>query len=793
MILFIILISLEIKDIAFASFEQQYDQLYSRCILFILNIICLIYQKKSKKQLCFLVIIHFVQNCIYFGFHQLWYLYPLASNFKHNNQTKFFIFLLYLFTGALDLANPNSLFTQTELNSKLTILLIILFEFYNLLISTKIGHKARQLILDILIEDCVIKIYDSQLNDLTPNLLSKSQNIDNFSSPTIYTTRQSKSNDNFTNNQSQNKQINFKTYKFYDNISLSADSLQSSTQKDQTYNNIKDLIKQYLNDTKISEQLIIANEYDYKTGQKIKYKLIISQSISNYIIVAFIKLDQVYLIKQQNKLIQFKQQLASIFTNKLKTPLNATFGYLNQSINDISVSDQFKQLYLIPAMLNSKLQLYQIQDLLDYLYQDSTQLTLQVAKTNLIKLLLSVNELLELQCKTKQISLQYHINNVDIKYQKSIYINTDSQKLERILINLLNNSYRYSPSNNTIKIDIQIDEQESKAFFRVSDNGEGFTQDQIKFINQQALLQNKFQLVQNHHQDKYHHFKIHIKFGISLQITNHLISALSDQHSSLQLNNSQQGAAFEFFISTKMQNQFLSSQKIIQNSKPIKSTKGLQHIEQDNGSIYSHSSSLIIEPSPQLPLNQKKNELQQFKSRHSHRQSSISLTKRAEENQFHLLKKGTLCESIDFENEQEILIVDDEPFNHDILCLMLKRLGLNKFVKAYNGQQCLDIVMKKKSRIQLIFMDLDMPILGGLQTTEILIDMMQQKKLDYINIIGCTAHDDYDTQLKCINAGMKHVISKPIFLKQVKELFLKLSDELLIKNLFISQSIEKHI
>lgn len=45
--------------------------------------------------------------------------------------------------------------------------------------------------------------------------------------------------------------------------------------------------------------------------------------------------------------------------------------------------------------------------------------------------------------------------------------------------------------------------------------------------------------------------------------------------------------------------------------------------------------------------------------------------------------------------------------------------------------------------------------------------MMNNESIDKIPIIGCTAHDDYDTYLKCINAGMTHVIGKPVFLKNV--------------------------
>lgn len=37
------------------------------------------------------------------------------------------------------------------------------------------------------------------------------------------------------------------------------------------------------------------------------------------------------------------------------------------------------------------------------------------------------------------------------------------------------------------------------------------------------------------------------------------------------------------------------------------------------------------------------------------------------------------------DSDKSILIVDDEPFNHDTLILMLKNIGFKKFLKAFNG------------------------------------------------------------------------------------------------------------
>lgn len=73
------------------------------------------------------------------------------------------------------------------------------------------------------------------------------------------------------------------------------------------------------------------------------------------------------------------------------------------------------------------------------------------------------------------------------------------------------------------------------------------------------------------------------------------------------------------------------------------------------------------------------------------------------------------------DTDKSILIVDDEPFNHDTLILMMKSMGYKYFLKAFNGQQAIDMVQQNEFDICLILMDLDMPIMGGIEATKILV------------------------------------------------------------------------
>jgi len=53
---------------------------------------------------------------------------------------------------------------------------------------------------------------------------------------------------------------------------------------------------------------------------------------------------------------------------------------------------------------------------------------------------------------------------------------------------------------------------------------------------------------------------------------------------------------------------------------------------------------------------------------------------------------------------------------------------------------------------------------------------MNLSKIECIPIIGCTAHEDSETHIKCFDAGMIHIVVKPIFLKSIVEAFQKIKE-----------------
>lgn len=122
---------------------------------------------------------------------------------------------------------------------------------------------------------------------------------------------------------------------------------------------------------------------------------------------------------------------------------------------------------------------------------------------------------------------------------------------------------------------------------------------------------------------------------------------------------------------------------------------------------------------------------------------------------------------------EEILYVDDDAFNLLSLELILKSFNL-KCCKVMNGVEAIKELKKKKCennncpRFKLIFMDYQMPIMDGIETTKKIVEMIKKNEIPETAIIGCTAFVSIDEISKCYAVGMKDVIIKPINKNLVK-------------------------
>lgn len=109
------------------------------------------------------------------------------------------------------------------------------------------------------------------------------------------------------------------------------------------------------------------------------------------------------------------------------------------------------------------------------------------------------------------------------------------------------------------------------------------------------------------------------------------------------------------------------------------------------------------------------------------------------------------------------LVVDDNPVNLKVLSRMLTQIGISS-EQANNGREAYEILLKAsktKDPFQLVFMDIWMPELNGLEASEkIRKEAASSSTQPYIiALTACVMPGDRE---KCIESGMNGYVSKPI-------------------------------
>ena len=102
-----------------------------------------------------------------------------------------------------------------------------------------------------------------------------------------------------------------------------------------------------------------------------------------------------------------------------------------------------------------------------------------------------------------------------------------------------------------------------------------------------------------------------------------------------------------------------------------------------------------------------------------------------------------------------ILLVEDNAINQEIAVEFLRDAGM-VVVVANNGQECLDLT--EKNQFDIVLMDIQMPVMDGLETTRIL---RNERKLK-VPIIAMTAHAMAGDREKSLDAGMNDHLNKPV-------------------------------
>lgn len=109
----------------------------------------------------------------------------------------------------------------------------------------------------------------------------------------------------------------------------------------------------------------------------------------------------------------------------------------------------------------------------------------------------------------------------------------------------------------------------------------------------------------------------------------------------------------------------------------------------------------------------------------------------------------------------KVLIVDDNEINLDVSRKILNNQGIET-VTASNGQQAVTIYTQEKGKLDLIIMDIFMPVMDGLEATRQIRAMEAIPGSDTIPIIAMTANALQENFEESFQAGMNAHLVKPI-------------------------------
>ncbi len=176
-------------------------------------------------------------------------------------------------------------------------------------------------------------------------------------------------------------------------------------------------------------------------------------------------------VKRLREVDRVKRELVSNVSHELRTPITSIHGYA-ELLADGAIGrltgDQLEVVARIDR--NSQRLIRLVEDLLTLSKLESGALVLHRSPTDLGELVREVGLLLEEQLRAGELDLRLHVPDVPVT------LRADAHELERVLVNLVGNSIKFTPDGGSIDVTLSADSE--SAVITVSDTGLGIALDE---------------------------------------------------------------------------------------------------------------------------------------------------------------------------------------------------------------------------------------------------------------------------------------------------------------------------
>ena len=559
----------------------------------------------------------------------------------------------------------------------------------------------------------------------------------------------------------------------------------------------------------------IEEVHDAKKAEEFK-SIVKSQNMSN--IYNFIS-EMIHELQINQELADDANRTKSLFlanmSHEIRTPLNGIVGFTKFLSSTKLDNEQNEFVKIIRKSSEDLLSI--INDILDISKIENGMIELEEVYFNPMEEFENVIESYAANASKKDIDFSLWIDPIF----SSLLLRSDPGKIKQVLINLISNAVKFTTNRGSIDVIIEqvaSKEEEISVKFMVKDTGVGIGKEQESKIFE-AFTQADSSTSRKHGGT-----------GLGLTISSALVNALGG---SLKVE-SVLGEGSCFYFTLNMAKKSIDRKD---NSKPMRmaiyapmevQSKESDHYLENYLLSFKHLSMMRFK-SFQECMNSSfemfdalyihydkinRDELDKIVKHHSSHSDIILVTKLNKHSDvqniasnftqvlyepitFSKVEKSFigLCEKRESkedkrENQDETklfsnihaLVVEDNAINQKMIQHTLKNIGVTSEC-ANNGKEGLNIYMKNAQKYDIIFMDIQMPIMNGVDATKAILAYEQSQSLKHTPIVAVTANALKGDRERFMAEGMDEYVSKPINLDKfirVLKLFLKDSNEAVI-------------
>ncbi len=440
-------------------------------------------------------------------------------------------------------------------------------------------------------------------------------------------------------------------------------------------------------------------------------------------------------------------------SHEIRTPLNAILGFVSILRKRVDNKENLNYLDIIDSSGKSLLSI--IGDILDFAKIREGKLNIDRHMFNPIKELSTTLALFNSKMLEKDIE---YLTYIDCNMPMSI--KADSVRIKQILSNFLSNAVKFTPEKGRIVVNIK--EKKGQLVIAVKDSGCGISKEAIERIF------SEFEQAEGSTTRKFG------GTGLGLSICR-CLSDLMEGEISVE-SALDEGSTFRLTIpveTSNEKNRYSSHRVYVQESKQAVMQLLKRYLKEMKMSFVTEASHESLnfydeefsgrrtEPSVIVAAHGIEDEVTLGPSFGPYEIMNLFESRKTIENKFKDAK---------IQYSGRILIAEDNKANQMFLKTLLEEYGFS-YVMAGNGQEAYDIFQGEK--FDLILMDEQMPVMGGLEAARNIMAYEHEHGLKHTPIISVTANALKDDEERFLAAGMDGYVAKPIDSSKLEEVLNK--------------------